>query len=79
MNEVRMSLLRCFSSVFPDMPMTKLEAASALTLPEWDSLATVTLIAVLEEEFHVSIPLEDIEELLSFENCLKYLERRVET
>jgi acyl carrier protein len=75
MNDVRTRLARCFASVFPDVPTVKLETASSITLPEWDSLATVTLVAVMEEEFHVSIPVEDIDNLLSFENCLKYLER----
>jgi acyl carrier protein len=40
----------------------------------WDSLATVTLVSVLEEEFGVAIAPEDYENMISFElvrECLK--------
>lgn len=46
-------------------------------LENWDSMATVTLLAVIEEEFGAGttegIDLDDVEQLQSFQNLLVYL------
>ena len=34
---------------------------------EWDSLATVTLVALMEEEFGQNFVQEELEQLISFE------------
>jgi acyl carrier protein len=36
-------------------------------------MATVTLISVIEDEFHVEIPATEMEKLVSFEGFLKVL------
>jgi acyl carrier protein len=59
-------LLRCFSSVFADLPPEEIRAASAESLSAWDSLAAVTLIAVLQQEFGLQIALADYPKLKSF-------------
>jgi len=41
----------------------------------WDSLASVMLIAVVEEEFGIRIPPEDLEQFVSFELVLDYLQK----
>jgi acyl carrier protein len=48
--------------------------ASLDTVPEWDSLAAVTLVAVIEEEFGVVLPAEDLDQLTSFELILRQLQ-----
>jgi len=45
-----------------------------LSVGGWDSLASVTLLAVLEEEFQIQIDPEDLEHLVSFELILDYLQ-----
>ncbi len=45
-----------------------------LTFPKWDSLAHVTLIGAVENEFGLSIDIADSLELTSFEAILVYLE-----
>ena len=61
--------------VFPDVPRKQLSRASISSLAEWDSLATLTLVGVIEETFQIKIPLDDLEEFLSFELILDYLTR----
>lgn len=59
-------LLGCFEAVFPDLPLDDIPAAAAASMPEWDSLATVTLMSLIEEEFAVSISTDDLVMFLSF-------------
>jgi|HubBroStandDraft_6_1064221.scaffolds.fasta_scaffold1383048_1 acyl carrier protein len=66
-------LLDCFAAVFPSLSREQIERAEQANLPEWDSIATVTLITVIEDEFHVEIPATEIENLVSFDNVLKFV------
>lgn len=75
-NEVRDRLLRCFAAVFPSVPPGELETASPVSVEAWDSLANATLLTVVEQEFGVEIPPDDLDELVSFEAIAEYLERR---
>jgi len=46
-------------------------------MAEWDSLATVTLIAVMEEEFECRFNLEEMEILISFEIILEIIKGKL--
>jgi acyl carrier protein len=67
-------LVRCFSSVFPALTSEELRTASSDVPGLWDSLATVTLIAVVEEEFGIQIDQERMPELHSFAAFLNYIQ-----
>ena len=73
MDDVRTRLVRCFTAVFPELTPAEIERASHHTVAAWDSVANVTLLTVVEEEFEVSIPLDDLDTLGSFELLLDYL------
>ena len=73
MNDVRSRLESCFGIVFPETPEADLPKASPQTVEAWDSVATVTLFAVIEEEFDVSLLDENVEELVSFQAILDHL------
>ena len=75
MNDTRTRLVKCFAAVFPEVPESALPTVSATTLPAWDSLASITLLTVLEEEFGVQIDPEQLEHLQSFEAVQSYLQR----
>jgi acyl carrier protein len=60
----------CFSRVFPGLSIDEALAASATALPQWDSLATLNLLALIEEEFGVGIDLDDLDEPPSFQSLL---------
>jgi acyl carrier protein len=74
MNEIRERLTNCFLAVFPNLAPENVEAASSTTVGEWDSLAMLSLITVIQEEFGTSLPLDDLEKLQAFESICKYLE-----
>jgi acyl carrier protein len=62
MNDIERRLERCFAAVFPELPRSALREAGPETVAAWNSLSAVTLVAVVEEEFAVSInPLELVE------------------
>jgi acyl carrier protein len=75
MPELDERLQRCFASVFPDLMPEQLRAASVQTVPAWDSLAAVTLVAVIEQEFDVQIDLMELPELTSYEAMRNYLHK----
>jgi acyl carrier protein len=69
-------LVRCFRAVFPDLEPDAIAAASVATMPQWDSLAMVTLVALLEREFAIKIDPMDLVECDSFEAISDYLRER---
>lgn len=76
MPDVRGRLQKCFAAVFPDLAEGELEKASAGSVGAWDSLATVSLISVVEEEFQVQIAPEDFENFVSFALVLDYVQNK---
>jgi acyl carrier protein len=74
MNDTRARLVKCFAAVFPALPAADIPAASTETVGEWDSLASLTLIMTLEEEFGLEIDPEELEHLVSFEVILEHLQ-----
>jgi acyl carrier protein len=70
-------LQKCFAVVFPHASPEQIQSARMGQLENWDSMATVTLLAVIEEEFGAGttegIDLDDVEQLQSFQNLLVYL------
>jgi len=75
MSEYESHLLRCFASVFPGLKQEELRSASAESLGIWDSLSSVTLAAVIQEEFNVEIDPDVLPRLDSFEAFRTYLLR----
>lgn len=75
MDELEGRLVRCFSSVFSNLTPEQIHAASVESVPAWDSLAAVTLIAVLQQEFGIPIKLIDVPELASFDAVENYVRK----
>ena len=73
MSEQEDRLIRCFASVFPGLSPEELRNINADSAGHWDSLSTVTLTAVIEEEFGVEIDPEVLPQLNSFEAFRTYL------
>jgi acyl carrier protein len=76
MSELDDRLTRCFASVFPALSPEELHSASMETVPDWDSLAAVTLVAVLEQEFNTPIDMMDLPELTSYDTVRNYLQKQ---
>jgi acyl carrier protein len=73
MDEQTKRLLTCFRTVFGDLPDAELLGASTATLAKWDSVASITLVNVIEEEFQMQFDYDLIEDLTSFDAVAKYV------
>ena len=76
MDDMQARLVRCFSAVFPSLSSAEMLQANTTNLKAWDSVASVTLFAMIEEEYGVEVEVEDLSEMVSFERILAYLRRR---
>jgi len=75
MDNVENRLAGCFRLVFPDLPENQIVSASQATVPQWDSIAAITLVNVLEEEFQTTIDFDQLADLDSFPRIKEYLEK----
>lgn len=73
MDEQQRRLANCFGAVFPELSSEEIIHASSATVPSWDSVAVVTLLTVIEEEFGISIEEDDPAKFDSFQRILGYL------
>lgn len=67
MNDTRERLIRCFAAVFDDVDEKEIPNLEAKNTKGWDSLAFVMLMNLIQQEFSVEIPLEEMETMDSFE------------
>lgn len=75
MDQIEAKLAGCFASVLPELSPDEIVRASAASVESWDSVATVTLIAVVEEEFGISIEVEDPAQFDSFQGFLNFVRK----
>lgn len=66
-------LIPCFAAAFGNLKPEDIPGATVSSLADWDSLASMTLLALIEEEFHLRIPLSEVARLTSFSQILSYL------
>jgi acyl carrier protein len=78
MNEMRNRLTKCFETVFPDLPENVIPVSSQTTVAAWDSVAAITLVNVIEDEFGFQMDFDLLPELDSFERILGYVTNRLQ-
>jgi len=66
MNNVDERLAKCFRLVFPNLDADQIPLANAENLSDWDSVAQVSLLSVIGEEFDMDIDFEEFEGATSF-------------
>ncbi len=66
-------LIRCFQAIFSDLSEGEIVRAAVGRTATWDSMATVTLVAVVEEEFTMQFDVSEIENLNSFQRFAERL------
>jgi acyl carrier protein len=76
MNSIQQKVTTCFLNVFPNLRPEEIPGASASTLAGWDSIAHVTLLSSISEEFGFDFEVEDFEELVSYQRIVEYLEKK---
>lgn len=69
-------LIHCFSSLFPSLTEEEIRSAHVAHIADLDSLAGVTLVALINDEFGADIDLEGLLELGSFQGVRRYLRDR---
>lgn len=74
-DNIHRRLVKCFSAVFPALSENEIQTASPYSVATWDSVATVTLLEVIEEEFEVTFDADELDRLTSFKEILDYLSR----
>ncbi|HEX2734649.1 MAG TPA: hypothetical protein VHM70_23755 [Polyangiaceae bacterium] len=73
MADLETRVLDCFSNVFPDVAREALRTATQDTIPNWDSVAHITLFASLAEEFAFELDYESAEAVHSFAEAMEYV------
>jgi acyl carrier protein len=66
-------LLNCFENVFPNLSRADIPTASPATVKEWDSIAQVTLLSAIGEQFDMDIDFEEFEGATSFPAILELI------
>lgn len=66
MDSVQEKLTRCFAAVFPQLGPEEIPAATAENTAGWDSVAQVTLLSAIGEEFGIEMDFEAFEGATSF-------------
>jgi acyl carrier protein len=76
-DSLQVHLAKCFLVVFPNLKPEEVLRANATTLEQWDSVASVTLFTLIEEEFGLSLDMDALDEFSSFERILAQIERNL--
>jgi acyl carrier protein len=70
-------LIKIFAAIFPELTQEEILIASPASVAAWNSLATINLVSLIEEEFGIDIPPDRFEDMGSFELALDYLNQSV--
>ena len=73
MSDVRERLMRAFHTVFPGVPLASVPELSVANTASWDSLNSLNLQQLIDEEFGIQIDFEELEVLNSFDALEQYL------
>jgi acyl carrier protein len=73
MHDTVTRLKTCFQTVFPSLPEESIIEATQSAVAEWDSLATITLVNVIEEEFGIQVDYDLLPQFDSFRSLREYL------
>jgi acyl carrier protein len=76
MTELDARLVRCFLSVFPAFTDEEIQCGNNEFVDDMDSLAGVTLAALIDEEFGVQLDLDRLLELRTLNAVQRYIQER---
>ena len=77
MNNLEQRLESVFATVFPDLSPEQIKSASQDSVQAWDSVAAITLINLIEEEFEIEMDFDQVADLTSFAAIAEYLKGRL--
>jgi len=73
--KVQSQLDECFAVAFPELTAAEIPQATMESVEMWDSLATLTLVSVIEETFQIRIPLDELPNLISYAAVSDFVNR----
>ena len=76
MDETRQTADQLFPGGISRHAADEIPAASTATVANWDSVAAITMMNVVEDEFRLEMDLDDLADLDSFEKIHAYLLKR---
>ena len=74
MDTITDKLSRCFALAFPKLDPSQYASASTQNMSEWDSIAQLTLLTLIADEFGREIDFEEFEGATSFEALARALQ-----
>jgi acyl carrier protein len=77
MTDIQSRVAACFMGVFPDLAEGDVTRASQSSLSQWDSVAHVTLLSAIAEEFQIELDEESFESLASYLLIVDFVEDRL--
>jgi acyl carrier protein len=77
MSDIQPRVATCFMNVFPDLAEADVPRASQASIAQWDSVAHVTLLSAIAEEFQIELDEESFESLSSYLLVVDFVEGRV--
>lgn len=78
MTNIPSRVSQCFLNVFPDLAAAAVPQASQANLPQWDSMAHVTLLSAISEEFQIELDDEAFESLTSYPAVVAFVESQAQ-
>ena len=73
MDDVATRLRGCFELVFPELAPQQIHTLNQSEFPAWDSIASINLLNVIEEEFGIEIDFEQLGDLDSYDRVCTYV------
>jgi acyl carrier protein len=73
MDDISSRLTQCFLTVFPDIDSRRIPGATSDTIKDWDSVAHISLLTVIDEEFGIETDMEGAGNLTSWQALLDYI------
>jgi len=77
MHSLQSRVSQCFHIIFPDLSACDHPRASQASLAQWDSVAHVTLLSAVSEEFQIELDDEVFESLTSYLLIVSFVESQV--
>jgi acyl carrier protein len=74
MDQTESRLQTCFTKVFPELTPEQIKQASVDSVGKWDSMASITLLTLIGEEFGTDLDMDDFEQFTSYRGFLEYLQ-----
>ncbi len=72
----RQQLLQALSTVFQESPESLVESRTRDSIGTWDSMATLMLIAELDERLHLTVEEEELKKLTSIGDIFALLHQK---